>query len=249
MGRDSLLVLGLISALTVAAGCGGDDDGGGGGDVELDELSPIVASYQCDALFRCCDSAELEEELGFFDAETEEECTMVYAAFIEGFLVESLQASVDSGRLVYHADRMGACIDHLNGLSCEERAMSVSDSGFAAAGCQDPFEGQVANGDACASDEECQSDWCDGDSMDFEGNVTEGVCGDPPGQGDACPDFECTGDTYCELADNGGTCHAKLSEGSDCFSDDECASDNCVDDNPDDDMPGTCSGEYQCDGM
>lgn len=229
----------------VLLGCGG----GGGDSVSLDDLSGELAAASCERTFACCDAAEIESELGFFDVETEGECSTVIGAFIEQFLVPGLRSGVASGRLVYHGDRMGACLSLLRSVGCDELVEGDALSLFGL-GCEDPFEGQVANGDACAIDEECATDFCIGESQDFEGNVTEGVCGDAPGAGEPCADFDCAEGAWCDSSDpEGPTCAEPQDDGASCFSDEECASDNCFDDDDFDGEPGMCSGEPYCDGV
>lgn len=232
----------LTAASVVLLACGG-----GGGSVELAELGNELAEASCSRSFECCDAAELMEQYGFFDIETEAECVTVIAGFTQQFLVGQLEASVASGRVVYHADRMGACLDLMRSMSCEELATSMNSELVAGLGCDDPFEGTVANGSACASDEECTSDFCDGESMDFEGNVTEGTCAAAPGAGTACSeDYECAEGAWCDVAaTDGPTCAAPQAAGADCSSDDECASGNCAGD----DNARTCSDDLVCDGV
>lgn len=234
-----------LSSLCASSACGGGD----GGAVEPDEIGEAIASIECARLFDCCDADELMSELGFGDIDTPEECEQLLAGLSSGFLEPKIEAAIASGRLIYHADRMGDCVDAMAALSCAEAAAAQTEDFATFTGCEDPFEGQVADGGACADDVECQSGFCRGDSTDFEGNVTEGVCDAWPGDGDMCDFGDCADGYYCDFGPNGEMCVAALSAGSECDSDDECETGNCAGGDPMNNVPGTCSAEYRCDGM
>lgn len=240
MGKTGTLGLFVVM---VSASCGG----GGGGSVAVSQIGDEMGEVLCARMFECCDAAELMDNLGFFDVETQAECESFYAGFVGGLLEPQIQASIDAGRLRYDGDRMGACLDLLASMSCGEFGLAfATDEPWG--GCADPFEGLVAAGMPCANDMECASDYCDGDSTDFEGNVTEGTCGTLPGIGQACPDFDCASGAYCSFEQGEDICQATLSAGSECFSDDECASGNCAgDDNTG--AAGMCSATPTCDGV
>ncbi|HUH02177.1 MAG TPA: hypothetical protein VML75_09280 [Kofleriaceae bacterium] len=220
---------------------------GGGGSVPINQLGSEIGGSLCAQLFACCDSQEIMEELGFFNVTTEAECVNFYSSFVGGFLIPQIQASVDSGRLVYHGDRMADCLDVLSSMSCTEFATSYNqDTPWG--GCADPFEGLVANGSACANDNECMSDYCEGDSTDQNNVTTEGTCQPFPTVGAACPDYDCAAGAYCEFGQNGGTCVATSGEGADCGGNDECSSGNCEGADPNNNVMGTCAASLRCDG-
>ena len=212
-------------------------DGGGRGSVAPSELGGEMGEVMCARLSECCTAAEfMEQTLG---AENEEECRAFYSGFVGALLTPVLEDSIAAGRVVYHGDRMGACLDAMAALSCDEATVAIeSDSPWN--GCQDPFEGQVAIGGQCANDWDCVSEYCSGESTDFEGNITFGTCAAAPAIGMPCDDFECGEDAYCE---NGTTptCQAKLSDGSGCTDEDECASGGC--------NGGVCGAPTTCDGV
>lgn len=234
-----------LSPIVLLLACGG----GGSDEVAIDDLSAELAAASCHRIFECCDDAEVEQELGFFDAKTEDECVTVISGFSEQFFVPPLRAGIEQGRITYHPDRMADCIATFRSLECDE---PVDDTGvgLAGIGCEDPFEGHLADGEACATDEECANDSCLGDSIDFQGNVTQGICGDPPVDGESCGNNEeCAGGSWCDTgAPDGATCVEPLADGADCRSDNQCASGHCDDPDTTDAMPGTCSSEPYCDG-
>lgn len=219
-----------MCVVTLAA-CGG----GGGGGVPIDDLGSELARVTCAKLSECCTTQEfMDATLG---AEDESECRALFTAF-GGILVKIYKDSIAAGRLVYHGDRMEDCFSAIEGQTCAEYA-AVGDGDFASAGCEDPFEGTVAAGGQCATDEDCTSGWCSGDSVDFEGNITYGTCGAAPTQGMPCEEFDCGAGLYCEAS----TCTPKKADGMACFSDDECTSGGCNGD------PGTCGVTMVCDGQ
>ncbi len=230
----------LLCLVAAGFGCGG-----GGGDPSLQQYINDVASLECQKIFECCDANEIMDQFQGLTPPitTEAGCVQAYQGLFQALALPQLQASIDNGRLVYHADAAGACLDGAASLSCVE--FSGTGAGTdAPPGCTNPFEGLVANDGACASDNECQSEYCEGDT-----SSQEGTCKTLPGDGAACPDFECADGFWCDFATNGGTCVATKADGTDCNGDDECQSGACVDPNPSDTTPGTCGSNMVCDGM
>lgn len=212
-------------------------DSGGGGSVSPSELGEEMGSVMCARMAECCTEAEfMEQTLG---ADSEEECRALFAGFVGGLLVPVLEDSIAAGRVVYHGDRMGACLDLMAGLSCVESSVAVEGE-LIFGGCQDPFEGQVAIGGDCASDFDCISEYCSGDSTDFEGNITFGACAEYPAIGEPCDDFECGPGAYCESGAT-PTCQALLADGSACQSGDDCESGGCEN--------SVCGAPTTCDGV
>lgn len=234
--------------MALATGCG--SDGADGGPVPVERLGTEMGEAQCSYMFECCNAQELMEELGAFMIETEGECVQFFSGFVGGLLRPQIEAAVSSGRMVYHADRMGECLALISSMSCEQMAEAMASSeNFAVPGCQNPFEGLVAANGACAADMECASGTCVGESMDFEGNITEGTCGDAADVGSECDFGECGPGAYCEFGQGGQMCVAAKAAGASCDSDDECLTDNCEGADPMNQTPGTCSANYTCDGQ
>lgn len=223
-----------LSLSLFAAAC----DGGGGGSVPPDQLGVEMGSAMCAHFAECCTVEEfMDQTLG---AENEEECRALYAGFVGGLLVPVLEDSIAAGRVVYHGDRMAGCLDLMRSLSCSDfNELEAADSPWLV-GCQDPFEGQVAIGGECANDWDCVSEYCSGESTDFDGNVTFGACANAPSIGQPCDDFECADNAYCESGPT-PTCQALLSDGSACSSGDDCASGGCE--------GSVCGPPTTCDGV
>ena len=211
----------LITLVLSIAACGGD--GGGGDSISLDELGAELGASSCAKIFECCSESELMEMFEGIDPPitTVEECEQFYAAFIGGLLLGPAREAVDRGTLVYNADLAGDCIAAFDSLSCDE-VESAMDPTFE--GCENIFEGQLANEESCVTDLECQSGFCDGDSLDGD----PGVCKAVPGEGEPCESFECADGTYCENSGSGsGVCTATKPDGAECTFDDECQSESC----------------------
>lgn len=233
------------SACVLLMACGG----GGGGDVPVEQLGSEIGEQMCARLFECCDSEEIMEELGFFNITTEGECVSFYSGFVGGLLTPQIQASVASGRMVYHGDRMADCLDLLSSMSCADFGTAYGqDSPWG--GCADPFEGLVANGSACANDNECVNDYCEGEETDNDGNVTvEGTCQSRPTAGNACPDFECADGAYCDFGQSGDMCVAQGGAGADCEENDACTTGTCEGADPINNVTGMCADAPRCNGQ
>jgi hypothetical protein len=218
----------------LAVGCGG----GGGGDVSLNDFPAEAADAFCAKIFECCDQQEIMEQFSIFNPPitTEAQCVTAFTGFYQLAFGET-QAAIDAGKMKYHADRAGACLDAVRDLSCSQYAMLGDSDTFP--GCEDPFEGLVAADQACADDDECVSGYCEGDTQEMTG-----TCKTEPGSGAACPDFQCASGLYCEFGAAGSTCQPTKADGAQCTSDEECQSDNC------DDASGLCAAAAPtCDGV
>jgi hypothetical protein len=212
----------LAAALGVASACGGGG-GGGGGDVTIDKAPSELAAAICGHVFQCCD----EQERGFLSASLmtpipdEASCTTAFTGKFGGGFTD-VQASVTAGRVQYHADKAGACIDHIDAASCGGLGFLDTDL------CNQAFEGTVAAGGKCAIDEDCAGGFCKGAT---DGNV-DGTCVATPKTGEACPDQECADGSFCN---NDGMCAALVANGGACTGNDECQSNHC-------DMTGGAGG-------
>lgn len=226
--RMLLVILGL-------AAC--SDGGSGGGTVSPDQLAGVLGHSTCSKLSACCTQQEfMDQTLG---TTNEAQCEALIAGLVESVLSKTLKSSIDAGRVIYHADRMGDCIAVIDAASCTEyQALNNGSGSFVGSGCEDPFEGRVANGGDCANDFDCTSEFCSGDSTDTNGNITFGKCIVAPTAGQPCDDTECGGNTFCD----GGTCATRKPDGATCSTKDECASNGC------NGSPGSCGVSMTCDG-
>lgn len=171
----------------LGAACGG---GGGAAGVNVDMLPAAFAGAYCDKIYGCC--SEQQRMGNLFVGNDVGECKNILGTFL--FLaLPSIKASVSSGRSVYHADRMGACLEKLRAASCESlRTASVGFSGND--DCEAAFEPKVAVGGSCGDSADCIGGWCEGAR-----NGTLGKCvatkadGQPCVVSDECTSGSCSG--------------------------------------------------------
>lgn len=234
----NLVSIGFVCSL-VGSAC----DGGGGDAVPLGSLGTEMGATMCAKMVECCTMAELEEEL--LGASNQQECEAFYAGFIGQLLIPVLEDSVADGRLVYDGDQMRTCLDAIAAIECSELRATL-ESGPSGT-CDNPFTGQVAMGGACANDLDCVSAFCNGDQVDFEGNVTMGVCAQMPSNGQACVDNTCGDGLFCDYTGGSPTCRPTLADGSGCSSDDDCTSGSC--NGASGGQSGTCGASMTCDGL
>jgi hypothetical protein len=236
-------ILACVFGLVLVACSGGDDAGDDvieGDPVAIDQIGEELGGVQCMKLFECCTADEvMDQTLG---AETVEECEEFYAAFIGTLLEPVIQDSVDAGRVEYDGEVLGGCLDVIAAMSCSEFSASFGADGLLA-GCGDPFVARVLIEGECANDFDCTSEYCSGDSVDFNtGAITYGTCAVIPGVGEPCDDGECTDAAYCDMTPDVPICAYRLDDGSDCTFDDDCASDFCDDTNLCAVEPPVCDG-------
>lgn len=226
---STVLVLGLVA-------CGGADDSGSGS-IALANLGTAVGDAYCAKAFECCTTAEISEMFDGAPFSDEAGCRMFYTGFFNAFS-SMYQASVDAGKLVYDGAAASQCMSALRSLSCTEFAREGDPLSTM---CENPFQGQVANGMQCAYDEECMSGYCEGDTQ-FN-NPMPGTCKAFPTSGQACPDFDCAEGLQCQ----NGTCMALKADGAECFDGEECMSGGC--NGAGNTTPGTCGAPMTCNGQ
>lgn len=219
--------------LIVMAACGG-----GSGGIEPNQLPGELARASCSRLAECCTPAEFKQAA--LGADSVAQCEAAFTAFA-GILTTVLNDSIAKNRVIYHADRMGDCMAAFADASCGEPS-----TGGAPANCGGAFEPLVANGGQCGDDFDCTSGYCSGESTDFNGSITYGVCAAAPAVGDACDQNQCGPGAFCEFGPS-PTCVAAKSDGSQCTSDSQCSSDHC--NGAGGGGPGTCGAQTTCDGM
>lgn len=229
----------LLFASVFAFGC----DGGGGDTVPLGQLGSELGAIICPKMVECCTQMELEDEL--LGASNEMECEAFYAGFLGQLLVPVLEDSVAAGRLAYDGERMRTCLDAYAAIDCADLPTALHAGG--PGGCTDPFTGLVALGGACANDADCQSNLCDGDSTDFNGNTTFGTCAEVPAIGQPCVDGDCGAGAFCDYNAGSQTCQATLADGASCSANGDCASGAC--NGAMNGQDGTCGAPMTCNGM
>ncbi|HUQ04432.1 MAG TPA: Dickkopf N-terminal cysteine-rich domain-containing protein [Kofleriaceae bacterium] len=240
MKRAACLVI-----VSVLSGCDDGGGGDGGGDpVPLSDLAAELGAATCAKMVECCTVEELEDQL--LGASTLEECEAFYLGFLGQLFIPVMEDSVADGRLRYDGDETRRCIDAVAVVECADFPATLR--GGLAGSCSSPFTGLVELAGECANDADCVSTLCDGDRVDFEGNVTMGVCARRPGNGEACADGdECGAGLYCDTSGASDLCAPTLADGTTCRFDDDCTAGSCL--GNDNGGMGTCGASMACDGL
>ena len=223
----------LVLASTLLA-CGGDDDSGSG--IALANLGTSIGTAYCAKAFECCTAAEISERFAGAPFTDEPGCVQFNTRFFDA-LLPMYQASIDAGKMTYSASAASQCVAALRAQTCNDFA---SEHDELASACPNPFTGQVENNMACNFDNECASEYCEGDTQ-FGNNPQPGVCKPMPAVGQSCPDFDCATGAYCDA----GTCAALKADGASCFSGEQCASGACNESG----SGGTCGAPMTCNGL
>lgn len=153
---ENLFVVLALVACHAACGDGGRTPGG-----------TVVESVErtCAKVFACQDT------FPGTDAEFMETFGANVSECVDGILSdptlpapEDFEASVEAGRIVFHADDAEVCLDTLDARSC---AQLWNGGTTAPEECETAFEGQVEDGGACTLDEDCAavSSECDDSTM------------------------------------------------------------------------------------
>jgi len=207
--RSFLLSLGLIVA------CGQSTTTSG---PEIEEVPPMLAQTICDVASDCFGP--------FAEVFLTTDCVGTFTAGVEDTSLPRWQASIEEGDLVYDGSEIAGCLAEIRGAGCDAFTLRLLET------CGAAFDGQVAIGDACDSNDECAGDaYCelgascpgtcatrkaagsacvtDEECVSGTGCTDDGICGRPPGRGDSCTG-DCGGGTICVGADEEegtpGTC-------------------------------------------
>jgi hypothetical protein len=173
--------------------------------IALADVPGQLRTLICAKVFSCCSAAELKNnpDLGGDTASC--------AAGLDGeatFLLADVGASVAAGRLVYHGDKMAACIAELQARSCAEAKMPPGDLDVTQL-CRAAFEPQVALGGACSDYWDCIGGWCEGDIGNLQDHCAplKPIGGDCD-EGPECLSGVCGDERICEAraAGSGNIC-------------------------------------------
>jgi hypothetical protein len=191
-----------------SGGTGGTSGGTGGSGgpigatVALQDFGAAFAQVFCDKAYTCCTAAEL---MGF--PPTSAECQTTLAPELQ-MLATALQSSVTAGRIIYHGDKMAACLKATQAQSCADARTGMSVAG-AMTNCDGAFEPKVALGSACTDSAECIGGFCGV----TDPNAAMGICvakvanGSPCGSDGMCTSDNCGASKVCEPpAPSGGLC-------------------------------------------
>ncbi|WP_437806394.1 hypothetical protein [Sorangium sp. So ce1078] len=197
--------------------CGGDEQDpvrvGGTGEITLDDFFGVEAEIHCHLSYECCSPAALDNP---FLADTEATCVQFRSGIHEAGALPLLRASVAAGRLVYHPERMRACVDLLSGAGC-----AATDADWLC--LLDAFEGKVPLGGECTIEHDCENWHC----VKPDPDADVGTCAPWAPEGATCETFVDCESGNCDFFRT-DTCVPRLPEGSDCVLGSECETYSCV---------------------
>ena len=213
-------------ALTVAA-CGSDDSGSGGstgnGGVTFSEIGAKYTTVYCSTLTKCFGPM-------FDEAVTGVDCETMLGPQIEDGMLVPVEDAIDAGRVIYHGDKVEACLAAVATLGCDAMVQRGPEA------CEDVFEGTVEAGGDCELDAECV-----GKQVCKAIGSCPGTCSARQKAGEACGD-----DDHCEdglvCGENSKKCETPSKKGEACGGDNpDCmAGYLCLGENEDTNQPGTC---------
>jgi hypothetical protein len=224
------LIVALSFSLCVAAGCGPDDNGNngggnnGGGEISAENFAQqfpqAYAEAACKSAFQCPENqSPVITTLLFGRTPTEADCVAEFQQDGGDFVA---LGDVESGLIDFDPQAAQDCLDEL-----EQRAAgSACDAALAAEAapqsCYDAAQGTLADGETCATDEQCQSGACDETAIE---NACTGQCAPRADEGEECDPStggdgpQCRPSLTCVPGDGGGFECAQmgtLNEGDDC---------------------------------
>lgn len=189
----------------------GDNDGGGKTVYTLGEVCDVLAEKQCEALRGCCESTGVGYDQTGCREGVKKGC-------------ELRAAKVAAGKLSFDGSSVDACNAAMAALysKCEVSWAETADTLLGVKACRDVFAGTKAEGEACASTDECKppSDAsriavCEGSECAVRVRFL--------GEGDPCTiggSIACAGHLYCDAASttegSPGTCAAIKAIGEAC---------------------------------
>jgi hypothetical protein len=222
--------LAALAAIAVAgmAGCGGGGESG----MTLADYMSQAQQIECQKAIECCTTYEIGEKYPNGTLADVQRCADVPQDM--SALIDILfKHSIDSGYVVFDANRAANCLDSLEALTCAQYSVLVD---LIAGSCNSPLVPQQDTGEPCRSDLDCLSGYCEGASL-----TTDGVCGAAaPGNGEQC-DLTCAEGYFCEFH----TCAPILADGETCGTSDECQSMACF--TPEGETDAVCG--VWCDGQ
>ncbi|MEO8548574.1 MAG: hypothetical protein ABI678_01315 [Kofleriaceae bacterium] len=196
----------LALAVLLVSGCSD------GGSIDIDHLEGALVDRYCTVYVDCGIMEDLEQCRAYFAKSFHQD--------------EDIIAAVKAGKVIYHADKAGACLDLIGGSCNRDEVIGSRTNGEA---CDEVYEGTVHADGACALDAECISQDCNTPSCAEA--CCQGTCvGDakpaPRGQvGATCnSDSDCHS-SFCDPS--ALKCTAFLADGAACTSSSQCESYSC----------------------
>jgi hypothetical protein len=147
-------------------GTGGGAGGSIGTSVAIADLPSVLARARCQRVQECCMAMTFDQESCQND---------VLGQF--SVLMMNYQPFLDSGKVMYRADRAAACVNDLLAASCTViKAGSPTVNTITL--CDEAFQPTVSPGGACTDDLECIAGWCNVTSMKCVAKVADGAACD-----------------------------------------------------------------------
>lgn len=203
-------IIGAISLLLLFSCGGGKSDPGdadAGAPVPFEQAAGAFRKAVCDKVFLCCSATERADnpDLGSDSSACQSALDGEASIFLN-----DIQASVTAGRVLYHGDKMAACLALIANQSCDQLKMPAGDRDINDQ-CEGVFESKVAIGGRCSGYWDCIGGWCEGD----EGNAMDMCAPKKPLGGDCDEGPECESgvcddvDRVCVKAEagSGNLCH------------------------------------------
>jgi hypothetical protein len=182
-------------------------------EIPVEQVAAAWRKAVCTRVYDCCLPAErmVNPELG----KTEAECEGLLDPENSYFLGD-IGRSVQEGRVVYHPDKMAACLADLRTRSCELLRAPPGELDVTSR-CQGVFEPKVAVGGACTEYWDCVGGWCAGDIGGLQDSCApRGENGHVCDEGNECLSTICDENNTCVArpAGSGNLCSfGELSEG------------------------------------
>jgi hypothetical protein len=131
----------------------------GDGGVPFAQMAGLWRQALCDKVFSCCSAAELMNNPRV--GKDSSACQTTLDGEDSLFLAD-IEASIEEGRVVYHPDRMAACLANLQARSCDQLKMPPGDRNVTQQ-CEGVVESKVPIGGLCSGSFDCIGGWCEGD--------------------------------------------------------------------------------------
>lgn len=198
--RKLLVILCVISAVALVAACGGNggnNGGNNGGSLSAEEFAQrFNEEYPkavCKSAFQCPDEQN-PAFVGLLFGRTisEQDCADQFGGTTDSLIpVDDLE----SGRIEYDAEAAADCLAEIRQRSSGSACDIAVGATAAPESCLAAASGTLADGETCATDEQCRSGACDASAMP---NACTGECAPRADLGEACGDPSTTDGATCD---------------------------------------------------
>lgn len=197
-------------------------------DPSIAEAQDEMIEAECDMLYRCCSSEELEDRFGIDGSSAE--CDDFQSPLPVTIHLANMTESDREGRISFDPGMAELCGESYLDQDCSQWT-ALDPSTTTLSGCMEMVTPQVNEGGDCKFDFECVSSFCEMQEDDDE----MGKCVGFADEGDTCFGADCGDGLYCDTFDD--ACLPQKDDGRACVDDDECKSGACTSDS---------EGQMQC---